>query len=280
MEVGLALPQFDWTGPVPWEATVATAQRAEASGFTSVWLADHLFLDPSRYGLSSGRADGFDPIVGLAGLARATSTVRLGTLVLCSQLRPAAIAAKMLATADRLSGGRVIVGIGAGWFEPEFEEAAVPFERPGIRVGQLEDTVRTMKAMWRGDPGAPPCVPGAATVAGPPIWVAGKGDKVIEVAARYADGFNHQGWTEEAGPWRFDAVGETCARVGRDPATLSLSALHMIGDPSSPDDLAKLRERLAAAAAAGATTVIVTVGALPFSLLTFDALERVASALP
>jgi alkanesulfonate monooxygenase SsuD/methylene tetrahydromethanopterin reductase-like flavin-dependent oxidoreductase (luciferase family) len=274
VEVGLALPQYDWDGSLKWDLTVATAQRAEALGFASVWLADHLFLDPARYGQSPGQADGLDPLVGLAGVARATSRVRLGTLVLCTPLRPATIAAKALATLDRLAHGRLIVGVGAGWYEAEFDVAGIPFERPGARVQHMEDAVRTFKGMWRDDPDYPPCRPGPFERGGPPVWVGGQGDRVMEVAARYADGFNHTGWRTIDGPSRFDVFFDTCERVGRDPATIEVSAVHAIHDfHALPDELATF-ERL------GVSTLIVSVGPLPFSVTNHDALERVASALP
>ena len=253
----MALPQYDWEGEVPWSATVETAQKAEELGFDSVWLADHLFLDPARYGKPPGRVFGFDPIVALAAVARATERVTVGTLVLCAQMRPPAVLAKMLATLDDLAPGRVIAGIGAGWFEPEFAEAGIPFERPGRRVEQLEDAVRTVKA-----------------TTGAEVWVAGKGDKVMEVAARHADGFNHQGWTDAAGPRRFAEFRATCERVQRDPSTITLSALQAV------EDFDRLGDQLAAFAAEGVAAVVMTVGQVPFGVTTFDAIERMASARP
>lgn len=272
MEVGIALPQFDWDGPVEWRAVVEAAVRAEELGFDSVWLADHLFLDPARYGLPAGHAFGYDPLITLSAVARATSRVKLGTLVICTQLRPPTLLAKRLATLDRLAGGRLIAGIGAGWFEPEFDAAGVPFRRPGQRVRQLEDAVRTMKAMWTAAPGAPPCKPRPATPTGPPVWVAGKGDKVMELAVRHADGFNHQGWNEDSGPRRFDAFRATCERLGRDPSDITLSANYGV------EEFDALPVQLAAFAAEGVATVVVSAGRLPFSLKTVDAIEAVASA--
>jgi alkanesulfonate monooxygenase SsuD/methylene tetrahydromethanopterin reductase-like flavin-dependent oxidoreductase (luciferase family) len=258
MELGLALPQFDWDGPLPWQAVVDTAQQAEELGFNSVWLADHLFLDPARYGKPPGRAFGLDPIIGLAAIARATTGVRLGTLVLCSQLRPPAILAKMLATLNDLADGRVIAGIGAGWFEPEFAEAGIAFERPGRRVEQLEAAVTAVKER----------------AGGPPVWVAGKGDKVMEVAVRHAEGFNHQGWTAESVPRRFAEFRATCERIGRDPATITLSACQAV------ENFDELPGQLAGYESEGVAVTVVTAGPLPFALTTFDALKRVASARP
>jgi alkanesulfonate monooxygenase SsuD/methylene tetrahydromethanopterin reductase-like flavin-dependent oxidoreductase (luciferase family) len=257
----LALPQFDYSvageSPLRWATVVAWATRAEQAGFDSVWLADHLFLEVDKYGGPAGKFDGFDPIVALAALGRVTSRVKLGTLVLCAQLRPPKIAAKMLATVQLLAGGnRLIVGVGAGWYEPEFLAAGVAFERPAVRVEQLAAAVDALKG------------------AGAPVWVGGRGDKVMEVAARHADGFNHGGWVPASGERRLAEFWATCERVGRDPATITLSVNHTVDDPDRlPDQLAEFAEQ-------GVATVIVGLGPVPFSVTTFDALDRVASALP
>lgn len=258
MEVGIALPQYDWEAPVEWDTVVACAQRAEELGFDHVWLADHLFLDPARYGLPAGRAFGLDPIVGLAAIARATTRIKLGTLVLCAAFRPPAVLAKMLATLDDLAGGRVIAGLGAGWFEPEFDEAGIAFEPPGRRVDHLEETVLAIRER----------APGVT------VWVAGKGDRVMDIAARHAHGFNHQGWTTDAGPRRFPEFREACARVGRDPTTITLSACQ------AANDFAELPRQLAELAEDGVAAVVVSAGQVPFGVKTFDALTEVASARP
>jgi probable F420-dependent oxidoreductase len=295
VDVGFALPQFDFSvpgeAPLRWETVEAWARAAEERGFDSVWLADHVFLEVEKYQGPPGRFDGFDPLVALAALARATTTVRLGTLVLCAQLRPPTVLSKMLATLDRLSGGRVIVGIGAGWYAPEFEAAGVAFLRPGARVEQLDEAIQILRGMWAtADPSADTasfsfggrhyratdarCRPGPATPNGPPIWVGGRGDRVMEVAARRADGFNHGGWNAKAGPRRLSHFHELCERVGRDPATITLSVNHTV------EDVARLPDELAAFAEQGVATVVVGLGELPFSVTTFDALDQVASAIP
>src|SRR3974390_2157830 len=124
MRIGLALPQYDYSvpdeRPLLFDTMLEYARRAERGGADSVWLSDHLFLDLGKYGGSTRREGCFDPIVSLAALARAVPRVRVGTLVLLEALRPAAVLAKALATIDRVRGGRVDVGVGAGWYEPEY----------------------------------------------------------------------------------------------------------------------------------------------------------------
>src|SRR4051812_50142812 len=130
MDVGLALPQFDFSvpdeRPLRWQTTVEYARRAERLGFGSVWLADHLFFDVVKYGGPAEQFDCYDPLAGLAALARVTTAVRLGTLVMSIPLRPPSVLAKAFATLDVLSHGRLVAGIGAGNYEPEFVAAGVP----------------------------------------------------------------------------------------------------------------------------------------------------------
>ncbi|HVF14856.1 MAG TPA: LLM class flavin-dependent oxidoreductase, partial [Acidimicrobiales bacterium] len=158
MEFGLALPQYDFFAPepepgrLPWATVEATARRAEELGFHSLWLSDHLFLDRSRYGGRPGRCPGFDPLPALGALALVTRRVRLGTLTLCSPLRPATVTAKQLATLDVLSGGRLTVGVGAGWSEDEFKMVGVAFRRPGERLRHLEESIHVLRGMFGGGP--------------------------------------------------------------------------------------------------------------------------------
>ena len=138
MKLGLALPQYDYSvageNPLQFTTIVDYARAAEAAGFDSVWLSDHLFLDLAKYGGPSDRFGCYEPLVTLGALAREVDRVRLGTLVMCEALRPASVLAKSLATVDRVSGGRLDVGLGAGWYEPEYEAIDMKLPRPGERL--------------------------------------------------------------------------------------------------------------------------------------------------
>lgn len=256
MDVGLALPQYDgFSVPgqahLPWSTTARWAQGADRAGLHSVWLSDHLAFTVERYGGPPGLHSGFDPIVGLAALARQTTRVRLGTLVLSVPLRPPSIAAKALSGIDRASQGRVIVGLGAGNFEPDFEQAGIPFEPPGTRLARLADAIAVMRGTFAGGPfdhhgpfyetanlrNRPPAVQQPS----PPIWVGGKGGpKLLQLVAEHADGWNLC-WTATPDDYatRLDALAGH-----RDPATvdLSLGLYTLIGEDAA--DVRRRFERL------------------------------------
>src|SRR5947208_15403582 len=149
MRIGLALPQYDFSvageRPLRFATIVEHARLAEQGGADSVWLSDHLFLDLAKYGGSDRREGCFDPIVTLAALARIVPRVRLGTLVLLEALRPAAVLAKALATVDLISDGRLDVGMGAGWYAPEYEALGMKMPPPAERLERLTEAVEIVK---------------------------------------------------------------------------------------------------------------------------------------
>lgn len=263
MRIGLALPQYDFSvvgeSPLRWETVREHARSADRLGFDSLWLSDHLFLDIGKYGGSPEPAGAYEPIVTLAALASEVQRARLGTLVLLEALRPATVLAKALATLDRITGGRLDVGIGAGWYEPEYEAIGLPFPSPGTRIDRLAEAVAIVVAMLAPD-GAPVTfdgrfhraagarnLPPAVQQPRPPVFVGGKGDRLIRLAVEHADGWNTcWAWTPEQYRERLTVVDAACDRVGRDPATLwrSLGLYALCGEDEA--DLARRFERLRA----------------------------------
>ncbi|HEX3621386.1 MAG TPA: TIGR03619 family F420-dependent LLM class oxidoreductase [Acidimicrobiales bacterium] len=259
MDIGLALPQYDFSvpgeWPLRWETLAGWAERAEALGFDSVWLSDHLFLDISRYGAPPGPHACFDPLVAFAAIARRTTSVRLGTLTLCTPLRPATVLAKALATLDVVSAGRLTVGLGAGWYEAELAAAGLAPERPGVRLARLGESVQVLRGMFGGGPfsfdgryeradGAR-CLPRPVQDPSPPIWVGGKGERLIELAGTYADGWNAAWiWSPEDWSERAALLDAACERAGRDPASVvrSVGLYALAGEDEA--DLARRFERL------------------------------------
>ncbi len=325
MDVGLALPYTDQSvpgeAPLSWPTLVAWARRADELGFHSVWLADHLFSEFEKYGAPPGRHATFDPIIALAGLARATARVRLGALVLCTQFRAPTIAAKMLATLDLLSDGRVTIGMGAGWQRSEFVDAGIPFEPHGVRMEQLTEAVDILGRLLGGDhltfPGRHYRAedarfrPHPVQKPRPPIWVGGRSDAILDVVAHLADGWNTC-WvmTPERYRGHLATLAAACARRDRDPADLALSLglTTLVGESESdlqarfdrlcaiaPEGVItqpleewrterlvgtveQVREQLGTWESLGVTTVIASLGALPFSVTELDDLELIMEA--
>lgn len=259
MELGLALPQYGFSvpgeRPLRWNTVVDWAQAAEAAGWSSVWLSDHLTFSLERYGGASEPEQLFEPLTALAALARATERVRLGTLVLCAPLRPPAIVAKIAASLDVISGGRTIIGLGAGWHRPDFDEARIPYPAIGARLERLEESVIVVDRILRGGSvdhtGVHVQVSGARADPGPvqrprpPIWVGGHGERLIALAARVADGWNTGSViTPDEYRDRLRVFDRACEAAGRDPSTLdrSIYTYALVGTDEA--DLARRFERL------------------------------------
>jgi probable F420-dependent oxidoreductase len=212
-----------------YDAIRAIAQRAETDGFDSIWLPDHLLYrkpgEPTRGVWESWTM--------LAALAEATQRVEIGTLVLCSSFRNPAILAKMATTADEVSHGRLILGIGAGWNEPEYRAFGLPFDH---RVDSFKEALQILRPLLREGHvdfsgeyyQARNCdnMPAGPRPAGPPLLVGGEGPRMLRLTAQYADLWNtgYLGKPETlAEPLaRIEAA---CREVERDPATLGITAL-------------------------------------------------------
>ncbi len=247
MRFGLALPHYGFSfpdGEVSFERMAAVALRAEALGFDSVWVSDHFFYTFERYGLPADPIASLEPLTALAGLAVTTERVRLGTLVLGAPFRHPSIVAKMAATIDVASGGRLELGLGAGWLEREFEAFGYPFGTTGDRFALLEDVLRLLTAFDGDDPTTVEAgrfhLRGARTIPPPvqrphvPLWLGSKGGpRSLAQAARYADGWNTVWrWSPDAYAAVAASADAACERVGRDPASLrrSVGLYTLIGD--------------------------------------------------
>jgi len=238
MRFGLALPQYGFSLPggqeIGFGVTADWARRAERLGFDSVWLSDHFFYSFGRYGADPAPIAAIEPMTALAGIAAVTTRVRLGTLVLCAPFRHPALLAKMAATIDRISGGRLDLGLGAGWLQDEFDAFGFPFGTVAERFETLEGTLAALSALQSGQPatyeGSTVTLREAVLLPAPvhgrvPVLVGGKGGpRLLQLAARYADGWNAV-WRIDADDYanRVTAAREACDTVGRDPATFRFS---------------------------------------------------------
>ena len=239
MKIGIVVPLAEGDGGPgvpPWSLVRETARAAEAGGLDSVWVYDHLLFR------SDGTTTGIHECwTILAALAEATSRVELGTIVLCTGFRNAALLAKMAATLDHVSGGRLILGVGAGWHDPEFEAFGYPTDH---KVGRFAEAIEVISGLIRDGRAdlrgryvaaadaalAPPARPDL------PILVAAKGPRMLELTARHADAWNLAwfGMPDERLAKARAALREACARVGRDPATLQDTVGVVVRYPDDP----------------------------------------------
>ena len=204
-----------------WAKAVETAQLAERLGFDSVWVYDHFHNIPRP-----AQEAVFESWTVLAALSQLTTRVRLGQMVACNGYRSPALVAKMAATVDVMSGGRLEWGIGAGWYAGEFAGYGYEFPEPKVRIGMLEESVQIVRSLWTEaettfdgryyNLQAGQCYPKPLQQPHPPIWIGGGGEQLtLRVVARYADRANFGGNPDE---WahKAEVLKGHCKAVGRD----------------------------------------------------------------
>jgi probable F420-dependent oxidoreductase len=208
---------------------------AEETGWYGVWLADHYM--PNTGDATPARGDTYECWALIPALAAVTQRVRIGTLVSPTSVHHPALLAKRASTIDRLSGGRMTLGLGAGWQVNEHHAYGIELEPPGKRVSRFEEAIQIVRSMLSQDSttfhGAcyditdAPCDP--KPVQSPlPILVGTRSPRMLRITARHADQWNTWGIPEQAAVHRAALV-ETCQAVGRDPATVWTSANAMVG---------------------------------------------------
>jgi F420-dependent oxidoreductase-like protein len=238
MKVGPIVPQgwqgeYDgWDPERAWARTVEVARQAEALGFESIWLFDHFQTVPEPTDEIT-----FESFTALSALAALTSRVRLGHIVICTAFRNPALTAKMISTMDAISGGRMELGIGAGWKRDEWIAYGYGFPETKERLARLGDDLEVISRMLAGDrhehatyEGRYSSVEDAINVPKPvqrprvPIMVGGNGPNVTwRLAARFADELNLDGMSPDEVRAARATIASRCEEIGRDPATLPIS---------------------------------------------------------
>ena len=215
---------------VSWPQWVALATRAEATGFGALFTSDH-------YGSAldqDGRA-ALDVWGVISALAVHTSQIRLGTMVSPVTFRPPAVLAKLVATADQISGGRIELGLGAGWHEREHRAFGFPFPSLVERIALLEEQAGLLRSLLDGalvDHDGPAyrleevtLLPAASQARLPILLGGGALPRVVRIAARHADGYNVVWMSPDEAAAARRRLDEACDEVGRDPGTLPMSLM-------------------------------------------------------
>jgi len=241
MRIGLQVPYLSWAGGPDrlGETFAAIAQRAEQSGFYSLWLMDHFLQIP---GVGRPEEDMIEGYAGLSFAAGHTKTIKLGTMVTGATYRNPGVLVKTATTLDVLSGGRAYFGVGAGWFQQEHDAFGIPFGTWTDRFQKLEEVLRIAHQMWDPENNGPfegkhfhlaqtLCVPPPVSKPHPPILIGGRGEKkTLRFVAKYADAWNMGGGIPNQDNFdtfvRLSAVlKDHCDREGRDYGAIEKTVL-------------------------------------------------------
>ena len=217
---GWKLEYQGWSATDAWVRTVELSQLAEQLGYEHLWVYDHVETVPRREATHV-----FEAFTTLAALSQRTTTIGLGQLVTCSSYRNAGLLAKEAAGLDVMSGGRLILGLGAGWYDREYRAYGYEFRAARERLQILEETVQVIRALWTDETvtfdgrhlhfdGAY-CDPKPLQTL-PPVWIGGGGEQVtLRIAAAFADATNWQVGLDDF-VHKSEVLRGHCDRLGRD----------------------------------------------------------------
>jgi alkanesulfonate monooxygenase SsuD/methylene tetrahydromethanopterin reductase-like flavin-dependent oxidoreductase (luciferase family) len=234
LQLGLLLRTGEQSKPagrvVGWSEIREMSVMAEAVGFDTIWVADHLiFRNAGAVVMEPGISRGpYEAWTLLSAIAAVTSTVTLGPFVACNSFREPALLAKMADTLEEVSSGRLLLGLGAGWHEPEYTAFGYPFDH---LAGRFEEALQIIVSLLKGETVTfhgtyynvddAELRPRGPRPGGPPIWIGAKGPRMLRLVARYADAYNsvwHSDVSQSVG--RFANMDAACREAGRDPSTL------------------------------------------------------------
>jgi F420-dependent oxidoreductase-like protein len=286
MRIGVIVPQgwvgeYDGWEPLDaWRRTTEVARQAEQLGFESIWLFDHFHTVPRPTDEIT-----FESFTSLSALAALTNRVRIGHIVICTAFRNPALTAKMISTMDTISGGRMELGIGAGWKQDEWLAYGYGFPETRERLARLGDDLEVIVRLLAGDKhthatyeGKYSSVRDAINVPKPiqkprvPIMVGGNGPNVTwRLAARHAEELNLDGMRPEDVREALPVIRSRCEEIGRDPASLAIS-VHIWSEHARSEGQARI-DLLAGYREVGVDRVMTIVRS---SATSDDALESLA----
>jgi alkanesulfonate monooxygenase SsuD/methylene tetrahydromethanopterin reductase-like flavin-dependent oxidoreductase (luciferase family) len=234
LKVGVQLPEVERVAP--WSDLARMATKAEALGYDSIWVGDHLiFRDDDQ-----APRGPWEAWTVMAALAAITERVEIGPLVACTSFHSPAMIAKKAATLDEVSGGRLILGLGAGWNESEYAAFGFPYDH---RVSRFEEAFTIIRRLLQGEEfdfrgnyyNLDDCqiLPPGPRPAGPPLMIGSAGERMLDITMPYAQSWNAwYAWfgnrPENLAPW-MEKVDEACRRVGRDAATVERTCAVYVG---------------------------------------------------
>ena len=289
------------TDPVRWTETLEMARLAEDVGIDTLCVPDHLlFRTSGNVVLAPNETRGnWEAFSIMSALAATTRNATLLTMVACTSFRNPAMLAKIATTVDEISDGRVLLGLGAGWHEPEYTAYGYPFDH---RVGRFDEALQIISPLLKGETvtfhgqyyDLDDCaiVPKGPRPGGPPIWIGARGPRMLGLVAKYADAYHTDQILDVQGTKAvddlFQVADDACRAIGRDPATLQRTsgctvAVEGAGEidggvpaVSLHGSTEQIVEKLAAYAAAGVTHF--TCWLLPLSMKGIERLTPVVEA--
>ena len=252
IQVGLTLPQ-GWLDEFPdnnshnqFLFSKSVALEAEQLGYEAGYVYDHFI---PYYG-DKRTMPFFEAYTLLSAIASVTSKIRIGQVVTCNSYRSPALLAKMSSTLDAISNGRLEFGIGAGWFEYEYNSYGYHFDDASTRIEQLDESITIIKKMWQKEKSNfkgnhyfiknAICSPKPMQKPHPPIMVGGAGQKLISVAAKHATRYNHPFGTPETLQTKIETLQNSCKKIKRDFDEIENSVLLRVLVGKDNDDVKQI----------------------------------------
>lgn len=256
VQIGLTLPQgwldeFPTTNPhEQFSFSKNVALTAEKLGFDAGYVYDHFVPHP----IDNRTETFFEAYTLLSAISTITSKLRIGQVVTCNSYRHPSLLAKMTSTLDAISNGRLEFGIGAGWFEYEYNAYGYDFNDPITRIEQLDESITIIKKMWQNQKSTfkgkhysiknAICQPKPMQKPHPPIMIGGAGKRLMKVAARHATRYNHPFGTPDILEEKIKLLQENCKLIKRNPAEIENSVLLRILIGKDKDDVKDIVSKL------------------------------------